>query len=120
MRHNGSVCLVHGQRRTHLSPGLQVLNSARATGSMSCSNFIPAFACGARSMEGTHVPLNDPNICVLIVNSGVKHQLSGSEYPLRRSQCEEAARILKVDFLRDVTREDLEGEVCFDFASNFI
>lgn len=60
-------------------------------------------------MEGTHAPLDDPSVCILIMDSGVKHQLSGSEYPLRRSQCEQAAKTMNVDYLRDATREDLDG-----------
>ena len=62
-----------------------------------------------RSMESTLVPLTDDNICILITDSGVKHELTGSEYPLRRAQCEAVARILNKEFLRDVTREELEG-----------
>ncbi len=75
-------------------------------------------------MEGTDVPLDDPNVCVLIINSGVKHQLSGSEYPLRRSQCEQAARTLNIEYLRDAKRENLEGLssflLDFLFFSNLI
>jgi galactokinase len=55
------------------------------------------------------IPLTDDSICILITDSGVKHELTGSEYPLRRAQCEEVARILNKEFLRDVTREELEG-----------
>ena len=64
-------------------------------------------------MEGRHVPLDDSNLCVLIINSGVKHQLSGSEYPLRRSQCEQAANTIGTPYLRDVTRGTLESKINF-------
>jgi galactokinase len=60
-------------------------------------------------MEARHVPLDDPSVCILIIDSGVKHQLSGSEYPLRRAQCEKAAKTLNVEYLRDVSRQELEG-----------
>lgn len=62
-----------------------------------------------RTMEGQNVPLNDPNVCILIINSEVKHELSGSEYPMRRAQCEEAAIALGAAYLRDVSRQTLEG-----------
>lgn len=62
-----------------------------------------------RSIEGRHVPLDDPSVSILIINSGVKHQLSGSEYPLRRAQCEQVAKTLNAQYLRDVSRKTLEG-----------
>lgn len=68
-----------------------------------------AFLLDCKSMEARHVPLDDPSVCVLIIDSGVKHQLSGSEYPLRRAQCEQAAKTLNAEFLRDVSREELEA-----------
>ena len=60
-------------------------------------------------MEGKQIPLLDANVCVLITDTGVKHELSESEYPQRRSQCEKVARILNKEFLRDVSRQELEG-----------
>ena len=67
-----------------------------------------------RTLEGQHVPLEDPSVCVLIINSGVKHELSGSEYPLRRAQCEQAAKSIGVStYLRDVNRKTLEGTAAF-------
>jgi galactokinase len=61
-----------------------------------------------RSRETELVPMNDPSVAVLIVNTNVKHELMGSEYPKRRAQCEEAAKILRVASLRDATAEVLE------------
>jgi galactokinase len=61
-----------------------------------------------RSLEGRLVPLSDPNIVILITNSNVRHELSASEYPLRRRQCEQAAAILGFDKLRDVSLAQLE------------
>lgn len=43
------------------------------------------------------------DIVFLVVNSNVKHQLTGSEYPQRRSDCYEAAAKLGVKSLRDAT-----------------
>lgn len=56
------------------------------------------------------MPLSDPKLAVLITNSNVRHSLGSSEYPLRRRQCEEVARALGKDSLREVQLEELEGE----------
>ncbi|XP_037319972.1 galactokinase [Pungitius pungitius] len=67
-----------------------------------------ALLIDCRSLESTPVPLADPSLVILITNSNVKHSLTGSEYPMRRRQCEEAASILGKDSLRDATIKDLE------------
>jgi len=54
------------------------------------------------------VPMSDPTVAVLITNTNVKHELTGSEYPTRRKQCEAAAKALGVASLRDATPEQLE------------
>ena len=66
-----------------------------------------------RTQKGDLVPLTDPSVTVLITNSHVRHELSGSEYPKRVQQCDGAARALgKADRkgLRDLKLEDVEGE----------
>jgi galactokinase len=60
-----------------------------------------------RSFEIRHVPLND-EVEFVIVHSGVNHALTGGEYNDRRHDCEEAARVLGVPALRDVTPGELE------------
>nr|XP_046253950.1 galactokinase-like isoform X2 [Scatophagus argus] len=67
-----------------------------------------ALLLDCRSLEATPVPLADPGLVILITNSNVKHSLTGSEYPTRRRQCEEAASILGKESLRDATMKDLE------------
>jgi galactokinase len=62
--------------------------------------------CRSRQVRPT--PLADPDVVALIVNSNVKHALTDGGYAARRRQCEEAARILGVPALRDVTLEQLE------------
>jgi galactokinase len=59
------------------------------------------------------VPLSDPRVVVLITNSNVHHELGSSEYPVRRRQCEEAARVIKKESLRTVTTEELAGMMKF-------
>lgn len=62
-----------------------------------------------RTEQARMVPFDNPALTVLITNSNVKHELTGSEYPLRRAACEETARLLNVDALRDASTEMLEG-----------
>ena len=62
-----------------------------------------------RSRQTEFVPMSDPSVAVLIVNTNVKHELTGSEYPTRRRQCETAAKILGVPSLRDATADVLEA-----------
>jgi galactokinase len=63
--------------------------------------------CRTRKTE--IVPLHDPSVALLIINTNVKHELSGGEYAERRAQCEEATRNLCVESLRDVSLEQLEN-----------
>jgi galactokinase len=66
-----------------------------------------AMLLDCRSLQATQVPLNDPNLAVLIANSNVKHELTGSEYPERRDACHQAAKLLGVKALRDLTPDQL-------------
>ena len=79
-----------------------------------------------RSNKTELVPLADPDVSVLIVNSNVKHELTGSEYPTRRKQCKVAATALAVVSLRHATMEQLAAakgkmdEVVFGRARHVI
>ncbi len=61
-----------------------------------------------RSRQTELVPMNDPSVVLLIVNTNVKHDLRTGEYARRRAQCETAAKILGVPSLRDTTAGALE------------
>jgi galactokinase len=61
-----------------------------------------------RSQQTEWIAMSDASVSVLIVNTNVKHRLAGSEYALRRSQCERAAAILGAASLREATQEQLE------------
>jgi galactokinase len=54
-----------------------------------------------RSRKPELVPMTDPSVALLIVNTNVKHELTGGEYAKRRAQCEQAAKVLGVGSLRD-------------------
>ncbi len=55
------------------------------------------------------VPLDNPNVALVVANSNVKHKLSGSEYPERVQQCKEAAAAMGVTYLRDASLKQLEA-----------
>jgi galactokinase len=63
--------------------------------------------CRSRQVE--MIPFTNEALTVLIINSNVKHELSGGEYAERRGQCEAAAQKLGVSSLRDATLEQLEA-----------
>ena len=60
-----------------------------------------------RSLEYEYIPFDFPGYKIVLVNSMVSHSLAGSEYNVRRQQCEEGVAILQkhypgIDSLRDV------------------
>ncbi|XP_046959847.1 galactokinase-like [Vanessa cardui] len=67
-----------------------------------------ALLIDCRSLESTHIPMDSNEAVILVVNSNVKHQLTGSEYPQRRAQCQEAAKKLKLPSLRSANVDDLK------------
>ncbi|XP_041378530.1 galactokinase-like [Gigantopelta aegis] len=66
-----------------------------------------ALLIDCRSLDGHLVPMADPSVVILVTNSNVKHELTGSEYPTRRRQCEWAATLMKKKSLREATEKDL-------------
>ncbi|THD42822.1 MAG: galactokinase [Bradyrhizobium sp.] len=70
-----------------------------------------ALLIDCRSLEFRLTPI-DPSVRLVICNSMVHHELAGSQYNVRRAQCEEAVARLSavlpgVRELRDVTMDDL-------------
>lgn len=63
-----------------------------------------------RNQETKMVPMTDPSITVLIINTNVKHELTGGEYAERRAQCENAAKVLGVPSLREASIALLESK----------
>lgn len=55
------------------------------------------------------VPMKSKSVAILVINTNVKHELTGSEYPDRRRQCEEAAKLLGVKSLRYATLADVNA-----------
>ncbi|XP_021943533.1 galactokinase [Folsomia candida] len=75
-----------------------------------------ALLIDCRSLETKTVTLEggksdvDDSVAFLVVNSNVKHQLSGSEYPQRRGDCFKAAELLGVKSLRDANMTALRDK----------
>jgi galactokinase len=61
-----------------------------------------ALLLDCRSLESRPVPL-PAGVEVAVVNTMVKRELAGSAYNTRRAECDEAARLLGVESLRDAT-----------------
>jgi galactokinase len=61
--------------------------------------------CRTQHVERVPMPAG---VELLIINSGVKHALTGGEYNERREQCFAAAAAVGVPFLRDTTSAELE------------
>ena len=67
-----------------------------------------ALLLDCRSLATSHVPF-DPaaaGLELVVMDTGVRHELADGEYAARRRACEEAARLLGVTSLRDVTDPD--------------
>ena len=67
-----------------------------------------------RSLLYEWIPLRLDNHEVCIIDTGVKHELSATSYNQRRSECQEAARILSrrvpgLRSLRDISADELEA-----------
>jgi galactokinase len=59
-----------------------------------------------RSLDYRRVPLpSDADL--VVIHSGVEHEISGGDYNTRRAECEEAAGLLGVAQLRDLSSSDL-------------
>lgn len=67
-----------------------------------------------RDQTRRHISIDPRELCVVIVNSMVRHELSAGEYGARRRQCQEAVAFFKglnpaVTALRDVTADQLDA-----------
>ncbi|CAM9994312.1 unnamed protein product, partial [Laminaria digitata] len=72
-----------------------------------------AMLLDCRSEEPEAVPLLDEDLVIVVTNSNVKHNLAGSQYPVRVAQCVAARDEVKknhsqVELLRDATPEQVE------------
>lgn len=77
-----------------------------------CGKAGHAMLLDTRTLERSYIPLPE-DIAIVVADSRVRRSLAGSEYNVRRAQCEQAIRALQaagipdVRALRDVTPEQL-------------
>ena len=72
-----------------------------------------ALLIDCRTLEAAAVPLDTSSAAIVITDTGVRHELSSTEYNVRREECEQGARMLGeflpgVEQLRDVSVEQFE------------
>ncbi len=68
-----------------------------------------ALLLDCRSLEVRWIPFDDPDVSVLIVDSGIRRDLADGAYARTRAECSAAARALGVRELRDVTIAQLDA-----------
>ena len=85
-----------------------------------------ALMLDCKDLSYNHIPMADPNVSVLVIDSAVKHSLADGGYAARRKNCEDACAILGVPSLREATLEMLEekkaelGDLCYRRARHVI
>jgi len=73
-----------------------------------CARAGHALMLDCRALAGRHLPLPE-GVRLVVANTMVRHDIAAGEYNRRREECEEGQRLLGVQSLRDVSKDDLEG-----------
>lgn len=73
-----------------------------------------AMLLDCRDLSKHFVPIDPAELRVVIINSMIRHELTGSEYPERRQQCEQGVKFFQqqnpqIKALRDVTMAQLQA-----------
>jgi galactokinase len=89
------------QRAEHEFAGVPCGIMDQFTSALARANHLLQLDCRSRDTE--LVPMVDPSVAVLIINTNVRHELASGQYSQRRAQCEAAAKALGVPALRDAT-----------------
>ena len=85
-----------------------------------------ALKLDCKDLSYQYIPMVDPQVSVLVIDSAVKHSLADGGYAARRKNCEEACEILGVPSLREATLEMLEenkeklGDLCYRRARHVV
>ena len=72
------------------------------------------------------IPMTDPAVSVLVIDSAVKHSLADGGYAARRKNCEDTCAILGIHSLREATLEQLDankdklGDLCYRRARHVV
>ena len=91
------------QRAEHEFAGVPCGIMDQFTSVLARENYLLLLDCRSRRTE--LVPVNDPAVAILIINTNLRHRLANGEYARRRAQCETAARFLGLDSLRDASMD---------------
>jgi len=67
-----------------------------------------ALLLDCRTVESTPYKIDFKDYKLMLINTNVKHDLSESAYNDRRDVCEKVSSLLKIEALRDATKEDLD------------
>lgn len=67
-----------------------------------------ALLIDCQSLDTTLLPFKSSTVATLICNSNVKHELSSSEYPTRRLQCNQALSLMGLKSYRDAKEHHLQ------------
>ncbi len=95
------------QQAEHEYPGMPCGIMDQFASTLCEANHLMLLDCRSRQIEA--IPLTNPQLTVLIINSNVKHVLTGGEYSERRMQCETASQKLGVSSPRDASLAELEA-----------
>ncbi|MGO8056464.1 galactokinase, partial [Rhizobium leguminosarum] len=63
-----------------------------------------------RSLDYEYVPFDFPEYKIVLVNTMVSHTLAGTEYNVRRQQCEEGVALLQKYYPEIVSLRDVNYE----------
>lgn len=85
-----------------------------------------ALMLDCRDLSYRYIPMVDPQVSVLVIDSAVKHSLADGGYAARRKNCEDACSILGISSLREATLPMLEahkaqlGDLCYRRARHVV
>ncbi|XP_055602510.1 galactokinase-like isoform X2 [Uranotaenia lowii] len=74
-----------------------------------CGQRNRALLIDCRNLSVQQIPFEAAGLAVLICNSGVKHELSSSQYPIRRKQCQQALQLMGLGSYREATEKHLDA-----------
>lgn len=109
-----------GQRAEHLASGLRSGILDQAASCLGQPGKAVLIDC--RSLDYRYLPFDFPDVSLVVIDTGVRRELSSSAYNERRQQCEEAVVLLReaiaaqtspeeaqqIQSLRDITPEQFE------------
>src|SRR5215831_20158356 len=84
------------QKAEHTFPGVMCGIMDQFANMMGVKDHVLLLDCD--SLQYEKLPFNMKDYAVVLINSKVHHELAGSEYNKRRSQCEEGLRVLKEQY----------------------